>query len=112
MESITLDSDVSNIVVYAATAATNATQANLTSRGSAAFYAALNSGAGYYYLNTAAAVNSHQLGQIYIKGFRQIGYSHLEGYGSTATTTLGTVSLNVANRPGYIAIFAHDVQGN
>jgi len=111
--SITLDTEVANIVVYAATAATNATAANATSRASgSAFYAALNSGAGYYYLNTLAAANSHQLGQIYIKGFRQIGYSHLEGYGSTATTTLGTVSLNVANRPGYIAIFAHDVQGN
>jgi len=111
--SITLDNRVAGVTVYAAlSAATNFTTANATSRASgAAFYSVLNAGGGYHYWNTSAQANSNQLGQIYIKGFKQITYSHLEGYGSTLTTTLGTVSLNCANRPGYIAIFAHDTQG-
>ena len=78
-------------------------------RGTAGFYAALNAGAQYSYVNTTTAVNSHQLGQIYIQGFKQIIYSHLEGY---AVNSAGNVTLLVPKRPGYIAIFAHDTQGN
>jgi hypothetical protein len=97
--SITLDTAVATISVTAGGAA----------RGTATFYAALNAGAQYSYVNTTTAVNSHQLGQIYIQGFKQIGYSHLEGY---QLNTAGMAYLPVAQRPGYIAIFAHDSAGN
>jgi hypothetical protein len=79
-------------------------------RGTAGFYAALNAGAQYSYVNTTTAVNSHQLGQLYIQGFKQITYSHLEGY--AVDPVAQAVYLPVPNRPGYIAIFAHDTQGN
>jgi hypothetical protein len=101
--SITLDTAPATIVV---------TAGGFT-RGTAGFYAALNAGAQYSYKNTTTVVNSHQLGQLYVQGFTQIGYSHLEGY-QTSDVIGGdglSIVLPVPNRPSYIAIFAHDTQG-
>jgi len=99
--SITLDTAPATVQVITSTSA--------SVRGTSSFYSALNAGAQYAYTNTFAQLNSHQLGQLYIQGFKQIGYSHLEGY---IASTSGNVTLPVSNRPGFIAIFAHDAVGN
>jgi hypothetical protein len=110
--SISLDSTVASIGVQAVlqNGAVSSTTATATFGGVhgnvSNFFAYLNSGGQYQYVNNSDAVNSHQLGQIYIRGFKQIGYSHLEGYNSA------NGSLFVARRPGYIAIWAHDQAGN
>ena len=109
--SITLDSTVADAAVYVAlqNGSTSSTVALGSHGGSNTavtnFYEYLNSGGKYMYQSACGSINSHQLGQLYIRGFRQIGYSHLEGYNSNTGT------LNVAKRPGYIAIWAHDQSG-
>jgi hypothetical protein len=96
--SISLDTAPATVQTWAASAGSNG------QRGSSAFYNALNQGGQYYYVNTTVVANSHQLGQLYIQGFKQITYSHLEGYDTNG-------SLPVSQRPGEIIIFAHNAAG-
>jgi hypothetical protein len=108
--SISLDNAVASIGVQTVlqNGAASSTTATATFGGShgnvSNFFAYLNSGGQYAYVNNSTAVNSHQLGQIYIRGFKQIGYSHLEGYDANG-------SLPVSQRPGQIIIFAHNASG-
>lgn len=108
--SITLDNAPAGVTVHVALqngmTSSSASLGDRTGVNAAAadFYGYLNSGGQYAYTNTFAQQNSHQLGQLYIRGFKQIGYSHLEGYATDG-------SLPAVQRPGYIVIFAHDAAG-
>jgi hypothetical protein len=88
--------------------------ANVTSieKDATDFYTQLNGGWGYSYVNAAAAASSHQLGYINIKGLTIIGYSHLEGYASATSHGITAGNLYAPSRPGSIAIFAHDSNGD
>jgi len=99
--SISLDSAVATVTTYAGVAGSAS-----YARGGSLFFAALNSGAQYVYSTDATALNSHQLGKIYIRGFAQIGYSALESF------NVSTALPNVSNRPAAIYIWAHDGSGN